>query len=1193
MLLFVILYRTFFAFLDPAALSNRATALLQKEENIALARLKQLPHHLDSHDHHKKEKKSTVLYLGYQNDTIVLWSNNHEPIPYLLSEFSDLNQPTFELENGIFYPIVHQDGEYTFVALIPIYYQYPVENEYFSNRFAKFLQLPDNALYSCEESPYSIISGQGEWLCSINFPKDGTFSGNKYRILLILFIICYLGALFCIYQSFFYHLYQKPKISTFLGCIVSFVIVAGFVVFMRYPAIIFNHELFSSKYFAYSALFPSLGQILFLSFAFAVICFAVYDLSVLWRQRQKPAHVLLNILPPICSGFLFMLLFVFHKMLILNTTVFLDLSFIFNINAYSILLLITLCCFSIAVFLLNITCTKWIGITSKKSFVIFLITAVIILLIIAYFIKFRFSIFTLSLLWIIAPALFVYSDKRIEGRYLFYVIILLGVISTTILVTFTDKIEKRHRLFLAEEFSQKGRQEDRELLFDNLSQNILKDNSIRKFILNFNDSIAADYDHVICDYIIRHYLNKNWQGYHHSINICSPADTFYISSSKSHYSCIDYFKKQVENGGQKTLSPNLYLLNNESFSFTYLGIIDIKKADTTLPNLIFFIEMHPIHPYRESGYPEFLLDESALTLMDASRYSYAIYENNELEYSFGTVTYPLQLSESIKWDSSMLYSFYTLETYDLLRYRMSNNRMLIISTPIKNIPQVLSPFIYMIAVYLALMYGLLLFTNKRFLIASRSQLSAKLQRAILLVLSLAFVLIGITFFYFVNFINKGKDFENLHQKTQSIMTAINTFDEIYETSNLNNINKMILDLSIVFYADINVYLPNGELFVTSSPNIFEQGLLSELINYEVFCKILHRREHSVIQDEYIGNKHYLSSYSAVYDDVGKISYIINVTYFSHSAQYEYEVASFISTFINIYIIVFLIFLFTLLYLSNQITLPVQILTQYFGKIRIGQKNEKILWKSSDEFSKLIEEYNRMIEEMEISAQKLADSERESGWRDMAQQVAHEIKNPLTPMKLSIQHLQRTWKEKSDLSAEQMTRFANSLIQQIDALADIADEFSNFAKIPKSHRQLIKVNEIITAAIDVYDGSDITFHISGFENLTMNADPGLLLRVFNNLIRNSVQSFRKERKKEIWIKAQKEYNQLKITVKDCGCGIPQEMLPRIFIPTFTTRSTGMGLGLAVVKTIVEEHNGNIAVHSTEGEGTVFTMTFKLN
>jgi len=194
------------------------------------------------------------------------------------------------------------------------------------------------------------------------------------------------------------------------------------------------------------------------------------------------------------------------------------------------------------------------------------------------------------------------------------------------------------------------------------------------------------------------------------------------------------------------------------------------------------------------------------------------------------------------------------------------------------------------------------------------------------------------------------------------------------------------------------------------------------------------------------------------------------------------------------------------------------------------------------------------------------------------------------MRLTVQHLQRTWNQHSEPTQEQMERFCNTIIQQIDALSDIANEFSYFAKTPTPHFEVVELKQILSAAIEIYSNSAVEFHISGFEEVYMKADPHLLLRVFNNLIKNAVESFGEQKNGEITITASKHDKLLIINIQDNGRGIPSEVLHRIFVPTFTTRSSGMGLGLSMVKTIVEDHNGTISVASEVGKGTVFTMKF---
>jgi signal transduction histidine kinase len=467
-----------------------------------------------------------------------------------------------------------------------------------------------------------------------------------------------------------------------------------------------------------------------------------------------------------------------------------------------------------------------------------------------------------------------------------------------------------------------------------------------------------------------------------------------------------------------------------------------------------------------------------------------------------------------------------------------------------------------------------------------------LQQAILLVLSVAFVVVGMSVLLFVNMLNERKNEENLSQKTKSFIGILYNSEKNLPyllDFDKRNMDQLLREISTIFFSEINLYI-DGRLYATSNPFVFENGFTSTLLDYNVLNAINNKQEHFITQKEAIGSKKYFSSYSGIYDASDHPVAVLNVTHFSYSGHHEHDLEAFISTFINLYIFVFLLFLCILLYLSNQITRPIRLLTTYFGKMRIGGKNEKISWSSNDEFAGMIVEYNRMIDELEISAQRLAASEREGGWRDMAKQVAHEIKNPLTPMRLTVQQLQRTWNKQTNRTSEQIERFCHTIVQQIDALSDIANEFSYFAKTPTPHFEHVELKKILSAAIDIYHNSSVAFHISGFDDLYMNIDQHLMLRVFNNLIKNAVESLDGQKNGQVVITASKQDNRLIINIQDNGHGILPSMLQRIFVPTFTTRSSGMGLGLPMVKTIVEEHNGTISVASEEGKGTVFTMEF---
>jgi nitrogen fixation/metabolism regulation signal transduction histidine kinase len=259
-----------------------------------------------------------------------------------------------------------------------------------------------------------------------------------------------------------------------------------------------------------------------------------------------------------------------------------------------------------------------------------------------------------------------------------------------------------------------------------------------------------------------------------------------------------------------------------------------------------------------------------------------------------------------------------------------------------------------------------------------------------------------------------------------------------------------------------------------------------------------------------------------------------------------------------------------------------------SNIRLGKRNETLEWKRNDEIGELVREYNRMVDELAVSAEKLARSERESAWREMAKQVAHEIKNPLTPMKLSMQHLQRAWNEKSDNMDELFSRISKTLIEQIDALSNIASEFSNFAQMPRAKNETLDLSKIISSVINLFSGTPNIKIIFEDDKAARRifADREQLIRLFSNLIKNSIQAIPEntEGKIEVRIKTENDFHI--ISIRDNGTGIAPEQQEKIFMPSFTTKTSGMGMGLALVKNIAEQAGGKVWFETKPEEGSTF-------
>lgn len=232
----------------------------------------------------------------------------------------------------------------------------------------------------------------------------------------------------------------------------------------------------------------------------------------------------------------------------------------------------------------------------------------------------------------------------------------------------------------------------------------------------------------------------------------------------------------------------------------------------------------------------------------------------------------------------------------------------------------------------------------------------------------------------------------------------------------------------------------------------------------------------------------------------------------------------------------------------------------------------------------------MIDELGESATKLAKSEREQAWREMAKQVAHEIKNPLTPMRLTVQSFERNFISTDDIAKKKLKEFSESLVQQIDVMSSIASAFSDFAKMPIQKKEQIEVISVVKFALDIFTEQYITY-IPQEKYIYANLDKTQLIRIVTNLLKNAIQATENIENPIIDVTVLSKEKNLIISVADNGKGISDDLKDLIFEPKFTTKTSGMGLGLAIIKNIIEAYNGSISFTSKEGKGTVFTVVLQ--
>jgi nitrogen fixation/metabolism regulation signal transduction histidine kinase len=355
------------------------------------------------------------------------------------------------------------------------------------------------------------------------------------------------------------------------------------------------------------------------------------------------------------------------------------------------------------------------------------------------------------------------------------------------------------------------------------------------------------------------------------------------------------------------------------------------------------------------------------------------------------------------------------------------------------------------------------------------------------------------------------------------------------------------------------------------------------------------RQVQFVQEESMSSLNYLSIYAAIRDDEGKVYAYLNIPYFLSEIDINQEISNFLVTIINLNAFIFLLAGVIALFITNRITRSFSIIGDKMKEIQLGKTNEEIIWNRNDEIGELVKQYNKMVHQLEESAIALAKSEREGAWREMARQVAHEIKNPLTPMKLSIQYLQRAVTNNQPNVEQLTTSVTNTLVEQIDHLSKIAADFARFANIGIRQLEYFNLHTVLENLKELYSSNPKIHFV--WHRITkpvmIHADKTHMNRLFTNLITNSVDACIEKNVCAITITETLQDDHILIQIADNGEGIAEDMHDRIFTPNFTTKTSGTGLGLAMSKSIVEQAGGNIWFETEKGKGTTFYVQLPLN
>ena len=1156
------------------------------------------------------------LFVYTKNDAgnllLDFWNNNK-----VLPDSKDLLKPDGK------YFVQYPNGQFEFIkksflfkktlvittAIIPVHWDYFFENKYLRAGFPGLGDVENRYQVVTTKAQYKVKNGDGKVLFGLNEKKKveegspGSWS-LSLRILAIIFVLIFVHV--CAFDI----VHEK-------GWVKGFSFLAGTIFILRFLSYQFpfpfkfrNLDLFDPGIYASNSLHPSLGD-LFINviLLFWLISFVKYAAINNFKKAECVPGLKGMWLSAIMAVFLVALSFssaAVIRSLIVDSQISFDVTNFFSLTIYSLLSFIILGLIVLSFFHLSHIALLFIGKCRECPYYYKYLSVVIAgFLYLSLNLHNPSSVTNLSvLLWLMVYMQIM--EYRKEDIYVpilrssfFLIWLIFFAASISALIIFQNHYKELEQdKQVAEKLSVEA---------DPLALNVM---SIG--ITNINDDFLtanfARLTHETSNKIIKDsVINENFSTFLNRYDTrLYTFDSNYralFNEDSVSYNVLSTLIRR----SKKTGSADMFYYENAFYSFSFLYEKEIKDS---LDNVLgyFFVIAEPKKYKSQALYPE-LFKQVKDAEMDLNR-TYAVYNKGELINSAGDYNFLSHIPKS-----KLLRQEYKEQPngdFNELWYNAGNNKLVIIvrswSLFIESITlfaYLFGSFLFIIVLFQAGHFLILFkFSYKRLKNGLKLNIRHQIQSTIIFISIFSFLVIGIaTISFYINRFRQTNQ-ERLVKAIKILGDEIETqvanhtiFDDavqIYELGANSELEKTFKEIAEIHNVDANFFDVNGNLRVSTQPYMYNKGILSRMMDPNAFYRLRFNQEIQVIQEEKVSNFAYLSIYLPIKDENGELYAYLNIPYLNTQTELNQEISNFLVTLIVLNAFIFVIAGAISVLLTNRIISSFTLIASKMKDINLGKANEEITWNANDEIGALVNEYNKMVRKLEESAQALAKSEREGAWREMARQVAHEIKNPLTPMKLSIQYLERAIKDNNPNMHEMSQRVSATLVEQIDQLAKIASDFSQFANIGTVKMEVFDITEVLNSLINLYSSNKQLFisfnHPS--QSAHINADRTQIRRLFTNLFQNAIEASDRQLVIRIEVDWHIKAHKLQIDITDHGSGIPEEKREKIFTPNFTTKSSGTGLGLAMCKGIVEKANGRIWFDTQVGKGTTFHVFLPL-
>ena len=1111
-------------------------------------------------------ESQNLSFFIFENKKILYWSDNSIP-PYfqLLSQESKLffsGNAWYLLEN-------EQKGNRTFFVLMLIKKQFPFENSNIRNEFQRDFTINNTVeIYSddCDNS-FQIYDADGKFLLSLS---DTITSQNDTWRKVLPFILYVLGFAF-----FALFLGSCSKINVYLKC----VLLLGVLALLMHDAT--NLDVDCSILYV--------DSIALIVYAYIVFTFGNRSSVDNDFSKQKMSEIQLYFIFGVFSFVFCGTATGFIKSLALNSNIELELFNLLSTNVLSFVAYFEIGAFLFLYFAFCFRFSRKFEFRKKYSLPL-LIGICLLTPTVTYFLinspsEFFPYLFVFYCVTVVSIVLFSYFRRHESPTFALKLVFLVATViyTETAISIYLDKHKAENRYELAKEWANE-QDPVAEQFLASVYKSTRSDIALQEMMKGVDNQ---DID--IKNYLQKMYFN-GWLGqYDLECTVCGTDSAFAESSRLPN--CEAYFQQMVSSSGKHISDTNYYYINNQDGNITYFDAIEFKRTNSSVTKL--YIELHSKNNAQIFGYPTILLDNVENNEFPEN-YSMAKYKNGILISKRGKCPY----SQKLALCSDQEQATFIDEQHHTahLAYKINDQYTVVVSNRTYQLKNYVMWFPYIFLLFFLLM---LIFIKcfDRSPIQITHSLSAQIKRSQVGLLIGSFILVAVSGTLFIKSYNSRQQRQFLEEKIASVAKEISQQYKdfaIIPADDKNFIQNKLTELANIYSSDVNLYDTNGDLIASSRPEIFQFRLVNEKMATRAFYQLIKQSRSTFSQEETIGNLHFTSAYISIINSQNTVLGYLNLPNFNNEEDFKQQFAGLFVSLLNLFVVFLLIATIFSMFIAKRISEPLVVLQNKMTNVALGGENEKISLNAPDELEGVIQNYNEMIDKLSVSAEKLAKAEREMAWREMARQIAHEIKNPLTPMKLSLQLLNRSWDEKDERFESRLKSISKTMIEQIDTLAETATSFSDFAKLSKVLLESINLNELLQNCITLFEQEDNCTITSEFleENVIVCADKEKTIRMFNNLLKNAIQAIPSDREGHVSVTLKTEQDFALVAIRDNGRGIDDDVKKHIFELHFTTKSTGSGFGLAICKNIVEGCNGDIWFETELGVGTTFFVKLPL-